>query len=56
MTTDLPARPWQKVSTDFFELAKVHRDIKPSWDDKPSCHPKAEVSICKMGNSEGTNK
>ena len=30
MTTDLPDRPWQKVSTDLFELTKVDRDIKPS--------------------------
>ena len=37
-------------------LFKVHRDIKPSWDNRPSCHSKAEVSSCKIGNSGGTNK
>ena len=37
-------------------LLKVYRDIKPSGDNKPSCHPKAEVSIRTIGYSKRTSE
>ena len=36
-------------------LLKVYRDIEPSGGNKPSCHPKAEVSIRTMGYSKRTS-
>ena len=45
-----------EISSGNGLLLKVHWDIKPSGDNKPSCDPEAEVGICLMGHSRRTGE
>ena len=47
---------WLEIPSGNGLLLKVHQDIKPGRDNKPNCHPNAEVSICMMGHFTGVSE